>query len=58
MSRARKGWNLDDVPWDRFAPDKVDPDILSVVKAASLVEYNGDDYAAYLCSVFHDDPEF
>lgn len=58
MNRARKGWTLDDIPWDRFDPHKVDPDILRVVKAASLVEYNGDDYAAYLCGVFHDDPEF
>ena len=51
-------WSLDDIPWDRFDPQAVDPDILKVVKAASLVEYNGNDYAAYLCRVFHDDPAF
>ena len=28
------------------------------MKAASLVEYNGGDYATYLCNVFSDDDEF
>ena len=51
-------WTLDDIPWDRFEPDKVDPAILSIVKAASLVEQNGADYANYLCSVFADDAGF
>ncbi len=51
-------WRLDDIPWDSFDPAKVDPEILRVVKAASLVEQNGADYARYLCGVFHDDPEF
>ena len=31
---------------------------MSIVKAASLVEYNGGAYANYLCRVFHDDPGF
>ena len=51
-------WTQDDIPWDRFEPSKVDPDILKIVKAASMVEKNGDDYAVYLCNVFSDDPEF
>ena len=51
-------WTQDDIPWHRFDPSKVDPDILKIVKAASLVEKNGDDYAVYLCNVFSDDPEF
>src|SRR6185312_1597465 len=51
-------WTLDDIPWERFDRAKVDPDLLRIVKAASLVEQNGADYARYLCSVFHDDPEF
>lgn len=55
---ADQHWTLDDIPWDRFDPGKVDPDILKLVKAASLVEYNGGDYAAYLCNVFPDDREF
>ena len=51
-------WTLDDIPWDRFDRTKVDPDLLRIVKAASLVEHNGADYAHYLCGVFHDDPLF
>ena len=51
-------WTLDDIPWDSFDPSKVDGDTLRIVKAASLVEQNGGDYAQYLCGVFKDDPEF
>lgn len=51
-------WTLDDIPWDRFRPDAVEPDLLAVVKAAALVERNADDYARYLGQVFHDDPAF
>ena len=51
-------WTLEDIPWDRFDRSKVAPDILSIVKAAGLVEHNGADYAQYLCRVFHDDPAF
>jgi hypothetical protein len=50
-------WTLDDIRWDRFDRSKVDPELLKVIKAASLVERNARDYAAYLCSVFSDDPE-
>jgi len=49
---------LDDIPWAAFEPSQVDPDILDIVKAASMVEYNGGDYAAYLCNIFPDDPDF
>ena len=52
------GWTLDDIPWHRFDPSKVDPGLLRLVKAASLVEPNGADYAHYLCNVFADDPAF
>jgi rubrerythrin len=51
-------WTLEDISWDRFDRSKVAPDILSIVKAAGLVEHNGADYAQYLCRVFHDDPAF
>jgi len=51
-------WTLDDIPWNTLDRSKVDPEILRTVKAASLVEQNGADYAQYLCNVFHDDPEF
>ncbi len=53
-----KHWTIDELPWDRLDPAKVNPDLLSVIKAAALVEYNADTYADYLCNVFADDPEF
>jgi rubrerythrin len=53
-----KHWTLDQVAWDRFEPARIDPALVPLVKAAALVEHNGNDYAAYLCSVFHDDPDF
>jgi len=49
-------WSLDDIRWDRFDRAKVDPDVLSVVRAAALVERNAGDYSAYLGNVFADDP--
>ena len=51
-------WTLDDIPWDRFDPAKVNPDLLRAVKAAAMVEGNGGDYGTYLCKVFADDSEF
>ena len=51
-------WSLDDIPWDRFDRSKLAPEILRIVKAASLVEYNGAAYARHLCRIFHDDEEF
>jgi rubrerythrin len=51
-------WTLDDIPWDRFDRNKLDPDIVRLVKAASLVEHNGGAYAHHLCRIFHDDPDF
>ncbi len=53
-----KHWRIEDVAWDRFEPSKVDPDVLKLVKAASVVERNGVDYAVYLRNVFNDDPDF
>ena len=55
---ADKHWTLDDIPWHAFEPAKVDPELLCIVKAASLVEYNGGDYARYLRNIFADDEEF
>ena len=51
-------WTLDDIPWQNFEPAKVDPELVKIVKAASLVEHNGYEYARYLESVFRDDPSF
>ena len=53
-----KHWTLDDIAWDRFDPARVDPEILRIVKAASMVEQNGADYAVYLNNVFAGDREF
>ncbi|MDO9707573.1 ferritin-like domain-containing protein [Paracraurococcus lichenis] len=53
-----KHWRVEQVNWDRFDPSKVDPEIVPLVKAAAMVERNGDDYALYLKGVFHDDPDF
>ena len=52
------GWTLDNIPWHRFDRTKLDPAIVSIVKAASLVEHNGVAYAHHLCRIFADDPEF
>ena len=51
-------WTLDDIPWQRFDRSRVDPDLVKLVKAASMVEHNAPVYATYLCNVFHEDPEF
>jgi Rubrerythrin len=51
-------WTLDDIPWHRFDPTRLEPGIVAIVKAASLVEYNGAAYAHHLCCVFADDPDF
>jgi hypothetical protein len=51
-------WTLDDIPWDRFDPARLDPEIVRIVKAAALVESNGAAYAHHLCRIFADDPDF
>ena len=53
-----KSWTLNDIPWHSFTKSLVNKDLIPIVKAASMVESNADDYAAYLQNVFHDDPEF
>lgn len=49
-------WMLDDIPWQGIDRSKVTPEILALVKAASMVEANAADYRHYLCNVFADDP--
>jgi rubrerythrin len=51
-------WSLKDIPWDTFDKTKVDPKLLSLVKAACMVEYNSADYNRYLSEVFYDDLDF
>lgn len=53
-----KHWHLDQLEWENFDPSRVDPDMVAVVKAASVVERNGVDYAVYLNHVFSDDADF
>ncbi|MBV8939135.1 MAG: ferritin-like domain-containing protein [Alphaproteobacteria bacterium] len=53
-----KHWTLSDIPWQDFDASKIQPELVPVIKAASMVEYNGRDYARYLCEVFADDEEF
>src|SRR5262245_30193976 len=53
-----KHWTLEQIPWSRFDPARVDPEIVKLVKAAAMVEFNGGDYATYLKRVFADDQEF
>jgi len=55
---AYQHWSVEELPWEKLDPSTVDPEVLKIVKAAALVEYNGHDYADYLCHVFHDDPVF
>ncbi len=57
MTTAKR-WTMDDIPWDRFDPSKVNADLLKVAKAAALVEYNARDYGDYLSNVFQDDSAF
>ncbi len=51
-------WTLEDIDWQRFAPEKVDANLLAVVKTAALVEANAADYVAYLQNVFAGDDIF
>ncbi len=50
-------WSPEELPWGVFDPERIDPHLVPLVKAASMVESNGHDYAAYLNRVFADDPQ-
>lgn len=58
VQKAKKNWSLNDVPWAQFDASRVCPEILKVVKAAALVEYNAHDYATYLSNIFAGDEVF
>jgi rubrerythrin len=51
-------WTAEDIAWDAFDGEKLDQDLLKLVKAASLTEYNAAQYTRYLHNIFQDDPEF
>jgi hypothetical protein len=49
-----KGWHPDEIEWAKFDPSKVEPWMLTAIKAAALVEFNAPDYVIYLKRVFKD----
>ena len=51
-------WTAEDIDWDAFDREKLDQDLLKLVKAASLTEYNAAQYTRYLHNIFQDDLEF
>jgi len=51
-------WTAEDIAWDAFDSEKLDQDLLKLVKAASLTEYNAAQYTRYLHNIFQDDAEF
>ncbi|TPW34734.1 acyl-ACP desaturase [Oecophyllibacter saccharovorans] len=53
-----KHWTIDQLDWEAFDPSKLDPALIPLIKAASVVERNAPDYTRYLQHVFADDAEF
>lgn len=51
-------WKFEDIDWSLFDPRKVNPEIVRVLKAGSVVEHNGSDYGLYLKGVFAGDKLF
>jgi rubrerythrin len=51
-------WKFEDIQWSLFDFKKVDPTMLRIIKAASVVEHNGSDYGLYLKNVFAGDTLF
>ena len=51
-------WKIADLQWNQFNASKVNPEILKIIKAAALVEYNAHDYAQYLSNVFPENLQF
>ncbi len=51
-------WAADDMAWDSFDRARLDPDLLLLVKAAALTEYNAARYTQYLKNVFEGDRAF
>jgi len=49
-------WLVDNIGWENFRSDLVDPKILEIVKTAALVEANSADYVSYLHNIFGDNP--
>jgi rubrerythrin len=50
----RQGWTLDEVQWSNFDASKIEPWLVTAIKAAALVELNAPDYVSYLKRVLPD----
>jgi rubrerythrin len=50
-----KHWNIEDISWQQFRPDLVDPGLLKLIKTASVVEENAPAYAEHLARLFPHD---
>ncbi len=51
-------WDMNDIDYSKIDRTNITPDLVMVVKAAALVEYNAVAYSSYLERVFADDPAF
>lgn len=51
-------WKSEDINWSLFDPKKVNPEILRLIKAGSVIEHNSSDYELYLKGVFAGDEDF
>ena len=51
-------WTAEDIAWDAFDREKLDQNLLKLIKAASLTEYNAAQYTRYLHNIFQDDAAF
>jgi hypothetical protein len=51
-------WKIDDLSWGSFDLRRLDPEMLRLVKTASMVEYGAHKYEQYLNNVFANDPIF
>jgi rubrerythrin len=50
-------FKIDQIHWEQFDAQKVNPQMVPLIKMASLVEYNSGDYVDYLLKVFAGDEE-
>lgn len=55
MAQMSQNWKYEDIDWSLFDPSKVNPEILRIIKAGSVIEHNGSDYGLYLKNVFAED---
>lgn len=53
-----ENWKFEDIDWSLFDHHKVNPKILRLIKAGSVIEHNGSDYGLYLKNVFTGDDGF